>query len=300
MKRTSLSLLLAAAVGLTTAPAHALLITFGGQTPGDGSGLTSSLINSTNMMPLGSGYFVETFDVSTYTALPLSPSFASANPGYVGIGGAGTSGTTSPSLLGNAGASPGTQTGCSINAYGGPALSTTGGGFAVQRNTTPSTAAAPANNTTCFGFGPQAGGSLPASVKIDYQPILAPGDSINYLGVYYGSIDTYNEILFYSGDNLLRTLTGTEILGSQGGTSGNQFQPGSNVYVNLFFSPAEAFTAFEFRTTGVAFEFDNVVVGLSSRPPVTVPTPPAIALILMGMLGLQFAQRRRRAKRQVA
>src|SRR5690606_4565649 len=149
-------------------------------------------------------------------------------------------------------------------------------------------AATPANNTTCFGFGPQAGGALTASVKIDYSPILAPGDSINYLGLYYGSIDNYNQIDFYSGTTLLRPLTGAEILGSQGGTSGDQYQSGSNVYVNLFFNPEEAFTAFELRTTDRAFEFDNIVVGLSSRPPVTpVPAPPALGLIVLGMLGLR-------------
>lgn len=297
MKHTTLSLLLAASIGMVAAPAQALLITFGGQTPTDGSGQTSSLIHSSNMMPLGSGYFVETFDASTYTALPLSASFLAANPGYVGLGGAGTGGTTSTTYLGSGVTTPGTQAGCSINAFGGPLLTTTGGGFAVQKNTS-SHAATPADNTTCFGYGPGPGGSLPASVKIDYSPILAAGDSVNYLGLYYGSIDDYNEILFYSGDTLIRTLTGGEILATQGGTSGNQYQPGSNVYVNLFFNPEDAFTAFELRTTNIAFEFDNVVVGLSSRPPVeTLPTPPAFALIALGMLGLGLIQRRRRTMR---
>jgi hypothetical protein len=215
----------------------------------------------------------------------------------VGLGGAGTVGTTSPALLGNPGVAPGTQSGCSINAYGGPEITKTGGGFAVQKNTTPGTAATPANNTTCFGFGPEAGGTLPASVKIDYAPTLAVGDSVNYLGLYYGSIDTYNQILFYSGSTLIRTLTGSDILAAQGGTSGNQFLPGSNVYVNLFFGETDSFTAFELKTTGVAFEFDNVVVGLSSRPPSPVPAPPAFALIALGFMGLQFMQRRRKAKR---
>jgi hypothetical protein len=86
-------------------------------------------------------------------------------------------------------------------------------------------------------------------------------------------------------------------LAAQGGTSGNQFLPGSNVYVNLFFGETDSFTAFELKTTGVAFEFDNVVVGLSSRPPSPVPAPPAFALIALGFMGLQFMQRRRKAKR---
>ena len=40
--------------------------------------------------------------------------------------------------------------------------------------------------------------------------------------------------------------------------SGNQIR-NSNVYVNLWFQPGDQFTSFEFYTTGVAFEIDNVV-----------------------------------------
>jgi len=291
------------------APAQALLITFsqidgGGnlinaQVPGDGSGLTSALISPTNMMPAGSGFFVETFDQATYTELP-----AVSIPGNVGLAGAGTAGTTEPSLLGGLGViEGGAEGGCSINAWGGPELSADGGGFGVRQGGI-SYAANPADNDTCFAYGPKPQGSLPASVKIDYTPILQPGDSINYLGLYYGSIDDYNEIAFFSGDQLLEIpgntllndgiLSGSEILGVSGGQSGNQVAEGSNVYVNFFFDPTETFTAFEFRTTQVAFEFDNVVVGLSSRD---VPSPAPLALIGLGLAGLGLARRgRRKAK----
>jgi hypothetical protein len=290
-----------AAAGLAMAaalPAQALLITFGGQNALDNSGLTSSLISNTNQMPAGSGFFVETFDVATYTELP-----AVSIPANVGINGTpGTAGTTNASLLGGLGEiiQPAGANGsvCSINAWGGPTFSATGGGFGIRQGSTGG-AAAPANDDTCFAYGPQTDSpGDEATVKIDYSPILAPGVSVDYLGIYYGSIDTYNSIRFYSGEGLLTTadgfledgvLEGEEILEELGGSSGNQTAPDSNVYVNLFFSPGETFTAFEFVTDGRAVEFDNVVVGLNNR---SVPAPAPLALLGLGLLTL-LARRRK-------
>ena len=286
---------------VASSSAHALLITFGGQSPLDNSGLTSSLIDPSNMMPADSGFFVETFDVATYTALP---SLGFKNDG---LGGPGTSGTTDPEpiedlseIVQPVDAEGGPE--CSINSWGGPAITATGGGFGVRKGSTGG-AARPANDETCYAYGPKIGGGTPAAVKIDYSPILTvqgPGVGIDYLGLYYGSIDTYNNIAFYSGDELLTTdsgllmdgiLSGSEILAAEGGSSGNQTQRGSNVYVNLFFDANEMFTAFEFRTTGIAFEFDNVVVGLSNR---TVPIPSPIALMLTGLTIVTFRKRKGR------
>ncbi len=63
------------------------------------------------------------------------------------------------------------------------------------------------------------------------------------------------------------------------------------MYVNMFFNADELFTAFEFRTTDVAFELDNVVAGVAPAP---VPEPSTVLLWGTGLAALGFAVRRRR------
>lgn len=198
---------IAAAIALATLPAQALVVTFGGQNTnvagGDQSGLTSNHVPVSNTINPSSGYFIETFDQATYTPIPVSASFAASHSNYQGLGGAGTAGTTGPTVIndpnGNADAIILQDNGCSFNAWGGPAVTVRGGGFAVQKGNT-GDGANPAGDSTCYGFGPQPGGGVsntnPATVKIDYSPILAPGVKINYLGNYYGSIDWYTDIYF--------------------------------------------------------------------------------------------------------
>lgn len=281
------------AVAVASMPANAVLVTFGGQSTnvvgGDQSGLTSFHVPVTNVINPATGYFIETFDAAT------------ANPLLNG----GLPGTTAATPTANVSIEQGQ--GCSINSFGSVNISASGGGFSV-RDGGVSWAANPANDSTCFGFGPQRGGTLPASVKVDYTNFLAApqfaGAKINYLGIYYGSIDNYNDIAFYGANGQLLIvagglladgiITGAEILAANSGSSGNQTQAGSNVYVNLAFDASEAFTAFEFRTTGVAFEFDNVVVGLTSRGQ-QVPEPESLALVSLGLFGMVAARRRKTA-----
>jgi hypothetical protein len=301
----------ALAIGvLTLAGAQAApttTITFGGQNATDGSGKTSNLVWAGNMMPVVSGLFIETFDTKTANAaLP---------PGLT------TSQLKDPLVPGSNNVFVQPSNGCGFNSYNTVDVSVTGGGFGIQKGSTPNVAATPANNSTCFGFGPAPAGTpqnpgptpqVGSTVRVDYanflnqlaliNPFFA-GAKINYIGFYYGSIDTYNEIRLFNAGGLVSgaagslvqdgIISGTEILNAQGGTSGNQTQNGSNQYLNVNFADSETFTAFEFRTTGVAFELDNVVIGLTKR--VEISEPGILGLAGLGLVGMGLAMRRRRA-----
>jgi hypothetical protein len=278
MKKTLL--VSALMVAMSAGQAYALTITFGGQNmntaTGDQSGLSSSVgVNDQNVaLP---GFFVETFDSPASSATLVNvPKF-----------GGGTYPVTVPAGAGFNTLDP-TQ---DILVYSG--------GFGIQKGST-SNAATPAGDQTFFVYAPGKNQGTNAEIGVDYTNFLKTyGVRMSYLGIYYGSIDTYNNLAFYSGNNLISgsglladgILTGSEILAAQGGSSGNQFAAGSNVYVNLSFDANDpAFTSFRFNTTGIAFEADNIVGGFTP-----VPEPATILLFGAGLIGLASVRRKKTA-----
>jgi hypothetical protein len=289
------ALFISALASAAIAPAQAAVVTFDYQAATDGSGKTSTRINASNT-GLTAGYYIETFDAAT--ARPGAPAGLSTDFSQ--------GGTVIDFVAGQ-------STGCALNSFGSVGVTTTGGGLGIQKGSTGGIAAAPAGDSTCFGFGPRPGSSgTDATVRIDYSTLingliganLVPvGTKISYLGLYYGSIDNYNNIKFYNGNTLLSStdemldggvIEGSEILTKLGGSTGNQVSDKSNVYVNIDFAENEQFTSFEFVTTGRAFELDNIVVGLSYRT--EIPEPASVALIGLGLLGLSATRRRQKAR----
>ena len=257
MKKFLLSTIVAAAA-VMTAPAQAITVVFGGQAATDGSGLTSAYVPANNVAIPGSGVFVETFDLGT-----------NAN-------GTRNCGLNTPSSL--------------------VTVAPVGSGTFGYRVGSTTNAAAPSGDNTCFAYGPEIGQPVPVTVNLNYTGLLnSPlgGNGvkpINYLGIYYGSIDNYNDLLFYNaGGALIGSVKGQDLINQFNCTSGDRTSNATNLYVNLFFSAAEAFTSFSFTTRDIAFEMDNVSVGFGVN---RVPEPGSIALLGLGLAALGVSRRR--------
>lgn len=269
------ALSLSAIIGLGFAGAsNAATVNFNnGVAASDGSGLTSQYID-----PINGGlpdYFIETFDAATGV------------PGFPG--------TTAYTVSGF-------ENDCAVNSVNGSPIGISVNGNAseigVRQGTVPNTAAAPANDTTCYGYVTN-NGSGTSVVEFDYTNLLdfftvAAGNGvqlgITYLGFYWGSVDNYNDFEFYSGGSLVTTIAGTSLLNQLNGSSGNQNAPSSNTYVEIEFSIAEQFDTLRIITNGVAGEFDNIVIGLSSRE-IPVPAPTGLALFAFGLVALGLRSR---------
>lgn len=240
-----------AACLLSASAAQAVTITYDYVTPTDGSGKTSSLAGLANQG--NSNVFVETFDRAD------------------GTGGF----TMSPSLVN--------------------VTTISGGGFGFAQGDLANVYAAPAGDATHFAYGPNQGSGVPnAEVNFNYSGLLSTlgtNARLNYFGLYYGSIDTFNDVIFYNAaGDIIQTITGAALIQQFGGVSGDTDANSSNLYVNLFFSPSEQFTSFSFRTTAQAFEVDNLVVGYEIANP--APEPASLALLGLGLAGLGIARRR--------
>jgi hypothetical protein len=264
--------------------ADATLISFGGQFATDGSGLTSNFVDASNKLNPANGYLIETFDEDT--KMIGFESYAQ-DKGYNWTG----------LNLANSISSK-----CGVNSIAqgnGVAVTTTGGGLGVKGDGTPNAhgvGAPPGGSNptigdkTCFGFTPGTGSS--GTVTVDYANFLLPGVAIDYLGFYWGSIDSYNDFYFYDANGVeIEKILGTELLALTHGSTGNQSSPESNLYVNIDFDAIEAFTSFKVVSNGIAGEFDNIVVGLTNRP---IPEPASLALLGLGLVGLSFGRRQRK------
>ncbi len=158
----------------------------------------------------------------------------------------------------------------------------TGGGAAVNGSVSGSYAA-PAGDTTNYlttGFD-GVGGTKTETLVL--------GQTYTHFGLYWGSIDSYNTLLFYQGAALVGTFTGSDVPSP---ANGNQTDDPTNRYVNF----SGAFDSVVFQTGSPAFEVDNIALGGPSRVG-GVPEPSTWAMMILGFFGVGFMAYRRSGRR---
>jgi hypothetical protein len=125
--------------------------------------------------------------------------------------------------------------------------------------------------------------SVPHPSDTTHTAIMNLHSEANYFGLFWGSIDSYNVISFFSGDTYVASFSGSDLPSLT--ASGDQTEWSSNRYINFDFGPS-SFNTVKFISSGFAFESDNHAYRNAS-----VPEPMNMALMGLGLCGLLIARR---------
>ncbi|MEH2272866.1 MAG: PEP-CTERM sorting domain-containing protein [Nostoc sp.] len=115
-------------------------------------------------------------------------------------------------------------------------------------------------------------------------------EAVNYFGFYAGSLDDYNFVDIYKGDQLLKTFSGADVPTAI--ANGSWTSSEANMFINLVGDTGESFDRVVMRSNGVAFETDNHAYRLAS-----VPEPSAmLGVLAIGACGMMSVFKRSQHK----
>jgi hypothetical protein len=155
------------------------------------------------------------------------------------------------------------------------------GNIATATGSVSSVYATPAGNASAFGY-------VSSALSPNFATLSTP--NLKSISFYWGSIDDYNSLdVLGPGNSILTTITGSMVSIA----NGNQTLPDTNRRIFITAGPDEVITGLTFRSTGVAFEFDDIAAS-------AVPEPATWAMLIAGFGLVGFAARRRRSTDAIA
>lgn len=125
--------------------------------------------------------------------------------------------------------------------------------------------------------------SVPNPSDTTHTAVMSLGTQADYFGLFWGSIDTYNTISFFSAGNQVASFTGSQLPSLL--ANGNQTEWSSNRYINFDFG-SSSFDMVKFISSNFAFESDNHAYRNAS-----VPEPMNMMLMGLGLFSLIAARR---------
>ncbi|GIL40307.1 PEP-CTERM sorting domain-containing protein [Roseiterribacter gracilis] len=130
--------------------------------------------------------------------------------------------------------------------------------------------------------------SIYLSLNPDNSPIPLFFNASNYFGLYWGSIDDFNQISFFRQGQTVARFSGNDIWNRANGDTA----PDLNRFVEFVFDGGTTFDEVHLISPGVSFEIDNIATGLLASP--NVPEPASLLLLGSALFGLGALRRRQR------
>lgn len=157
----------------------------------------------------------------------------------------------------------------------------------IRQGTNGSFNRAPAGDTTPYLATRNGTVANPAEITATFG-----GESLGYFGLYWGSVDSFNSLSFFSGATSLGTFSRAQVAAAFTAAGFGTLPAGTangSTYVNFFADAGESFDRIVFSSTARAFESDNHAYKV-------IPTP----ALLPGLIGMGLAALRKRKGEQEA